>query len=203
MTHRPCNSDSPLTLIYLHGFLSSNKAHKAQLTAAYLTTLTNPPQFLVPSLSDRPVDAIPQLHSLIENLLQRGQAIRLIGSSLGGFYATWLAQCYGFKSVLINPAIRPHALMEKYRGENVNPYSQARFALDATDIQILQQYDQASITRPDHFQVLLQMADEVLDAREASAKFHACQCFISAGGNHQFQHFEQYLLLIMPWLLAK
>lgn len=185
--------------IYLHGFNSSPDALKAQQVSTFIDDNEIEVTYLRPCISDKPDQAIRQLDALIQSSLNQYQRIILIGSSLGGFYATYLADKYELQAVLVNPAVRPHELMRKYLGWNENPYSQVRYELTATHMQTLQSAYINSLQRPCQFLVLLQMADEVLDATEASARFYQCACRIAPGGDHRFQHFDQLLPDIFHW----
>ena len=186
-------------IVYLHGFNSSNKALKAQLTEQYLQQHHPQLDFLAPSIPDLPDKAADFLDNYIRQLKCQYDDIILIGSSLGGFYATWLSERFFIRAVLVNPAIRPHDLMQHYSGWNENPYSGVRYELTATHMQTLQSLYINNIQHPQNFIILLQMADEVLDAAEASAKFYSSPCRIMPGGDHSFQNFERMLPEICGW----
>ncbi len=106
-----------MALIYIHGFNSSPASLKAQQTQKWLDSQSLSIPFECPALSSEPDKAIEQLQVMIE---QYREPIGLIGSSMGGYYATWLGEKYGLKSVLINPAVRPYEFMREYLGENAN-----------------------------------------------------------------------------------
>jgi predicted esterase YcpF (UPF0227 family) len=196
-------------IFYIHGFLSSAKAHKAALIRDYIKQQQLPVEFIALQLDDYPANALAFLKQTLEQAIadanKEGKKVYLIGSSLGGFYATWLAQYYGLKAVLLNPAVRPHQLMAKYLGEQVgeleNPYTSKRFTLTETDMQVLKAHYVDELVVPENLLVILQMADEVLDATEAAKRFIQSPCVISPGGNHQFEHFEQYIAHLLAWLL--
>lgn len=184
--------------VYLHGFLSSEKAYKAELIRRHVKQDSSI-NFLVPTLDDHPEKALLFLHQTIEQLLP--EKVCLIGSSLGGFYATWLAQYYELKAVLLNPAVEPHKLMVKYLGENINPYTGKKFVLTEEDMQVLRSHYVNDIKHPEKLMVVLQMADEVLDARDTSRRFYQSKCIIEPGGNHQFENFEKTIPMIESWLM--
>ncbi len=169
------------------------------MTEGYLQQYYPNTDFLAPSIPDLPDKAADFLHTYLHSLQQQYEHIVLIGSSLGGFYATWLAEKFSLKAVLVNPAVRPHELMHHYSGWNENPYTGEQYQLTATHMQTLQSLYVKNIQYPQNFMVLLQMADEVLNATEASAKFYASPCRISPGGDHRFQQFERMLPEICRW----
>lgn len=190
------NNTSPV-LIYIHGFNSSPDALKAQAVAAYIKQHQLKIEFLHPQIPDTPDQAINFLKNLLVSLKHR--KVSLIGSSLGGFYATWLAEEYHLQAVLINPAVRPHELMHRYLGINQNPYSGVYYELTSGHIQALQSLFIATISKPENLLVLLQTGDEVLNALEASQRFYQSRCLIEYGGNHRFQGFEKYLPRVFSW----
>ena len=187
-------------VVYLHGFNSSPQAQKAQETAAFLGNTFPHISFYQPCIPDLPEQARDFLQGYIADLMQAHRHIVLIGSSLGGFYATWLAQRFDLLAVLVNPAVRPHELMHKYLGWNENPYSGCRYQLPAAHMKTLQSLYNEEIDRPQRFLLLLQMADEVLDASEASARFYQSPCRIFPAGDHRFQGFDRVLPAVFDWV---
>jgi predicted esterase YcpF (UPF0227 family) len=191
-------SGSDLALVYLHGFNSSPSARKAGLVGSYIGRQQIAADFFHPSIPDTPDEAV----IFLENLMRRfsGRRVALIGSSLGGFYATWLGEKYGLDVVLVNPAVRPHELLCQYLGTNQNPYSGSYYQLTEDHIATLQSLFVSSLTRPEKRLVLLQTGDEVLDFQEAGRRFSASCCWIEHGGSHTFTGFERYLPAIFWWL---
>ncbi len=191
-------ADRPPVLIYIHGFNSSPNALKAQEVAGYIKQQQLDIELLCPDIPDTPDQAIPLLEYMLEGLQDR--KVALIGSSLGGYYATYLAEKFKIQAVLVNPAVRPHELMHHYLGENQNPYSGAQYTLTEDHMQTLQSAYIPTISKPENFLVLLQTGDEVLNALEASQRFYQSRCLIEYGGDHRFQGFERYLPEIFSWL---
>jgi len=124
----------------------------------------------------------------------------LVGSSLGGFLATWLSERYDIPAVLVNPAVRPYELLQDYIGEQVNPYTHERYQLDADDILALRTLDVPTLTHPSQFWLLQQMGDEVLDYRQAVEKFSASRQTVEPEGDHSFVGFERYCADIIQFL---
>src|SRR6266542_1049392 len=114
------------TLVYLHGFRSSPQSIKAQLFARAIAVLppAERPRFVVPTLSHRPREAVASVAAWIEREVGAATTtLTLVGSSLGGFYATHLAQRFGVRAVLINPALRPYDDLASYVGPQRNLYT--------------------------------------------------------------------------------
>lgn len=175
-------------IYYLHGFNSSPRSHKAFLLRQHMAALNRAEQLQVPRLSPRPGEAIAQLAGMVEDV--GPEEVCLVGSSLGGFYATWLAEHYAACAVLINPAVAPHRLLEDYLGPQRNPYTGEEYALDRRHLEELSALEVERPSHPERFLVLLQTGDEVLDYRDAAQKFAAADLRITEGGDHAFQGFD-------------
>jgi uncharacterized protein len=189
-------------IIYLHGFLSSPKSAKARLVGAYLQAQHSEIVYSVPALPEEPARAIAAAEQtlLAQRALGNG-SIALIGSSMGGFYATILAQRYAVRAVLINPSVAPQQRIHEYFGANQNPYSGRRFVLDASHAAELAEMAPSSCSAPDNFWLLVQSGDEVLDYRDAVRFYNGCKQTVEAGGDHQFQGFERYLPDVADFLI--
>ena len=106
-------------LIYIHGFNSSAQSFKARLLRERMTALGRGGECACPELAHRPAQAMAQLEALLAAAPAAARPA-LIGSSLGGFYATWLAEQHGLRAVLVNPAVRPWELLRDYLGPQRN-----------------------------------------------------------------------------------
>lgn len=189
-------------VIYLHGFLSSPQSAKAQLTGDYLRAQVLPVGYCVPALPEEPARALAAAQqAVLEQRASGAASIGLIGSSMGGFYATVLAQRYGLRAVLVNPSVAPQRHIHRYFGAQINPYSGRRFALDASHAAELEQMAPAVITDTGNFWLLAQRGDSVLDYRDAEQFYAGCRQTIEPGGDHQFQGFERYLPALIDFLL--
>ena len=111
------------TVVYLHGFNSAPQSVKGQILARAAAALPDPPRFHLPQLHHRPALAMRDVRAWIDREAPAGRELTLIGSSLGGFYATFLAEHYGARAVLINPAIRPYDDLRPYIGRQRNLYT--------------------------------------------------------------------------------
>ena len=187
------SNDSP-ALLYLHGFNSSPASRKAQQLIGACARLGLSERLRVPALHHHPRQAIAQAEADIAAL---GRPL-LVGSSLGGYYATFLAERHGLKALLINPAVRPHTRFDGYLGTQQNLYSGETWQLTDDHLQALAELETSPPCEGARYQVWLQTGDETLDYRQAEAFYRACALRIQAGGDHGFQGFAECL----PALLA-
>lgn len=185
-------------LIYIHGFNSSPQSFKAQQFSQWLAANHPQIQLAVPALSPYPTQAMQQLRALVE---EASGPLGLIGSSLGGFYATYLAETYGCRACLINPSVFPFATLAKYLGENQNFHTLEKYDFTAEHVEQLKALYIERLTRPQNFLLLQQTGDETLDYREASARYVAGPAIIEAGGDHAFQNAERYFPTMLRFLL--
>ena len=181
--------EQPLTLLYLHGFNSARTSHKAQVLQAHMNHLGRSAEFIAPDLPHHPAQAIALLEILIA---QAPNKPTLIGSSLGGYYATYLAERYGLKAVLINPAVAPYRLLAPLLGPQQNYYTGETYDLTAQHLTELLTLEVDAI-HPDHYFLLVQTGDEVLDYHDAVARYAGAKQNVIPGGGHGFQKFESYL----------
>jgi len=124
--------------------------------------------------------------------------IILIGSSLGGYYSTWLVEKYGLRAVLINPAVRPYELLADMLGEQGNYYSDEKYELTGEHLDQLLALNCVKLQDASRYLLLTQTADETLDYREGVEKFRDSPMLVQQGGSHGFDQFE----LVIPSILA-
>ena len=173
-------------LVYLHGFNSSPSSHKATLLGRYLAERGLADRYACPALPPRATEALAR----IEPLLVPGAC--LVGSSLGGYYATWLAEKHDLKAVLINPAIDPHVGLRAYLGAQQNLYTGERYELTEAHLREWQAIYAPRIT-PSRYLLLVETGDEVLDYRKALERYAGCEQVVVQGGDHSLQSFPQHL----------
>lgn len=176
-------------VVYLHGFASSSQSEKALLTADYFARELPQHLLLVPDLPYTPADAMAYLQALLQG--RRPDA--LIGSSLGGFLATVLAEQYQCHAALINPAVRPHLLLAKHLGRYYHPVRQQHYDVTEDHLPLLAQLAPAKPKNPALYQVLLQSGDEVLNYRDAVDFYQHCQLDVQEGGDHSYQGYANRL----------
>ena len=177
-------------LIYIHGFNSSSQSGKARELIAWMEQHGLGEACACPDLPDRPAAAIRLLEDLIAKSV--GPA-KLIGSSLGGFYATHLAEKHGLKAVLVNPCVGCHDKLADYVGSvQKNWHSGAEYVFSAEHLAELRALA-ALPEHPERYLLLLETGDEVLDYREAVAAFPAARQVVLEGGDHSFTRFTDFL----------
>ena len=186
-------------LIYIHGFISSPQSFKAQQLGAYIATRHPSIEYFVPQLANNPSEAYRQVDELVQNCLQQHTgALGLVGSSLGGFLATAMAERYHLPAVLVNPAVQPHNFAEHFIGAHHNPYTGVDFSLFQTDIDALR--DMVVAPKAGRYWVLVQEADEVLDYRHAVDFYRDSKVTVEAGGDHSFKGFDRHLAAALDFL---
>ncbi|MEG5265425.1 YqiA/YcfP family alpha/beta fold hydrolase [Pseudomonas sp. JDS28PS106] len=172
-------------LLYIHGLNSSARSMKARQLTAVMNSLGLGEQLRVPELHHHPRQALRQLDEAVAAL---GRPL-LVGSSLGGYYATHLAHRHGLKAVLINPAVNPHQLFDGFLGTQQNLYTGERWELTHDHIQALVELEVPAPRDPERIRVWLQTGDETLDYRRAERFYRDCALDIQAGGDHSYQGF--------------
>jgi predicted esterase YcpF (UPF0227 family) len=183
-------------LIYIHGFNSSAQSGKARELAAWMAARGLAEAYACPNLPHRPAQAI----ALLEDLIARSQGpAKLIGSSLGGFYATYLAEKHGLKAVLINPCVACHHKLAAYVGQVQQLWhTQETYLFSA---QHLAELTPLAVTpsHPENYLLLLETGDEVLDYREAQDFYAGARQVVLEGGDHGFTRFHAYLPAILEF----
>ncbi len=153
---------------------------------------------ICPQIPSVPGEAQLFLDKLVEETLE-DYSLSFAGSSLGGYYATYLAEKYSGSAVLINPSVKPYETLSAYLGENKFYFDDGCWDFNESHIQQLKEMDVATITDAQRYLVLLQTGDETLDYREADSKYKASQCIVEQGGDHAFTGLERYLQQIMQF----
>ncbi|WED21463.1 esterase YqiA [Vibrio sp. JC009] len=189
----------PALLLYIHGFNSSPLSHKANVMKEYCAEHRPDIKVVVPQMPCFPSDARTLLLELIEKYKDDYQ-IGLVGSSLGGYFSIWLNHLYGFKAVVVNPAVRPYELLKDYLGEQENPYTGEKYLLEDIHVEQLRALDVETIQNCDDFWLLQQEGDEVLDFRQAVEKLQECRQTVEPDGDHSFIGFERYSEEIVSFL---
>jgi len=183
-------------LVYLHGFNSSPASHKAQVMEAHMEGRGQGRLYACPALPDTPREAIRAIEQTIAG--EDPRRVTFIGSSLGGFYATYLAEKLGCRAALINPAIKPHIGLEAYLGTQKNLYTGAPYELTRAH---LEGWRALYVDRidPERYLLLVETGDEVLDWREAARKYEGARTVIRQGGDHTLQSFPEHIERILAF----
>ncbi len=188
MTAEP---DTVKHLLYLHGFNSSPQSHKARATADWFARHRPEVRFHCPGLSPYPRRALATLEAVLADIASPSMLV--MGSSMGGFYATWVAACCDCRAVLINPAVRPWRGRDYLLGEQANFHSGETYLFEQRHIDDFALAAVDRVARPERFMVLLQTGDEVLDYRPAVDQYRGAHLVVEEGGDHGFQDYERHL----------
>lgn len=188
-------------LIYLHGFNSSPDSVKAQLMRQFVKRHYPNVELVMPQIALTPNAAWQQLDRLTSQY--REHDIGFVGSSLGGFFATLLANKYGGNAVLVNPAVRPHLIGDVIVGQHTHPSSQQTYQIGAEHIKELASLEWPALEHACNYWILLQQGDETLDYRQAIDAYQGARMTIEPKGDHGFQGFSRYLNAIVEFLFVK
>lgn len=182
-------------ILYLHGLNSSPASFKAQQLMKHWQQAGLPPAKLhVPALPNDPVHAM----AVLEQWLAGRSDVVLIGSSLGGYYATYLAEKYHYKALLINPAVQPCLRFQQYLGPQHNYHTGEVWQMTEDYVHRLARFETAPPKDVGRYWVWLQTGDETLDYRDAEGFYQHCRLDIQIGGDHSYQGFTERI----PELLA-
>jgi predicted esterase YcpF (UPF0227 family) len=181
-------------LLYLHGFRSSPLSTKARIVAARMEALGRSADLVCPALNVAPLAAIEQAEAAIEAARASGDdQLAIIGSSLGGFYATWLAERYGCRAAVLNPATQPHRDLAKYIGDQPLWHGGGSIRVEPAHIEELRALSVAKITQPERYYLLASTGDEVLDYREMLAHYADANIRLLQGSDHGIREFADYV----------
>ncbi|HHH72353.1 MAG TPA: hypothetical protein ENL04_00815 [Sulfuricurvum sp.] len=182
------HKDSTRKMLYLPGFASCGDSNKTRLLKSFFGQSA----IMAPDLPVAPDSAA----TFIEKLLKRPSFSGLIGSSLGGFYATLFSELFRIPAVLINPSVHPDRTLAPYVGSNRFWCSGEAFEWKREYLDQLRAMKSGGGRCSTMKLVLLQTADEVLDYRIAEAAYSGCEIVVEPGGNHRFENLQEYLGLI-------
>ncbi len=190
----------PIThLLYLHGFRSSPQSAKARRMAAWVAAQRPDLHWWCPPLPPSPRDAMTGVLDTLAGWPHDAMAV--IGSSLGGFYATVVAERLGCPAVLLNPAVDPARDLAAYIGEQTAWHDPAeRFWFRPEVVDELRALAPAAITRPERYFAVIAKGDEVLDWREMTARYAGCHLKLLGGSDHALSDFDAHLGDVVAFL---
>jgi predicted esterase YcpF (UPF0227 family) len=186
-------------ILYLHGFRSSPRSFKATLVAQKMAQLGRADELACPQLPASPTAAIELALELADGVPAKQLAI--VGSSLGGFYATWLAERLGCRAALLNPAVRPLANLEQQVGVTTAWHSDQPFEFKREYIDQLRDLQVDRITRPERYLLIAATGDEVLDYRDMVAHYAGARQVVIEGSDHAIPEFADYVDDVLAFCL--
>jgi predicted esterase YcpF (UPF0227 family) len=190
-------------ILYLHGFRSSPKSMKSQMLGQAVQSWSShagqPVIWVCPQLPPSPAQTVGMLRQIVADWPVDTMAV--IGSSLGGFYATVLAEQLGCRAAVINPAVLPARDLARYIGEQSNFHDpQDRFFFRAEFIAELEALAPHPITRPERYLALIAKGDEVLNWQEMVAHYPGARLTLLEGSDHAVSDFDQHMPGLLHWL---
>ena len=188
-------------LLYLHGFRSSPRSFKARVVQQRMEAAGLAASLICPQLPASPQAAMDLVLTLVERYAARGE-LAIVGSSLGGFYATWLAERFGCRAALINPAVDPLKDLDKHVGVTTAWHTGEPFEFKREYIDELAALKVGRITRPERYFLLAATGDEVLDYRDMVAHYMGAHQHVIQGSDHAVSEFEQYVDEVLAFCLA-
>jgi uncharacterized protein len=186
-------------LLYLHGFRSSPRSFKARMLARWMHSHRPDVTWRCPQLPPSPREAIALCEQLTHDWPAATMAV--VGSSLGGFYATVMAERRGCRALLLNPAVDPARDLERHIGTQAS-YHDASVAFEFTreHVDELRRMWPPTIARPEHYAAIIAKGDELLDWREMTTRCHGANVRLLEGGDHALSDFDQHLPFVLEFL---
>ena len=184
-------------IFYFHGFASSADSTKAIVFNDFIKEKFPNISLHIPNIDN----SIEKSFIQLEKLVGKNKGDRLfIGSSLGGFYASYFAEKLGSKAVLINPASNPYLGMEMYLGKNTNFSTNEEFYLTKKDLEILKLNNVSKVNSPANYLVLIETGDDVIPFKYTLDFYSGCNFRIVNGGSHSFDSFKEKLEIISKFM---
>ncbi|AMG37321.1 MULTISPECIES: YqiA/YcfP family alpha/beta fold hydrolase [Achromobacter] len=192
-------------ILYLHGFRSSPTSFKARLMADAMAARGLAGAWACPQLPASPREAAELALGIAREQLAGAadpRALTVVGSSLGGFYATWLAEQLGCKAVLLNPAVEAARDLATQVGEHRMYHSDAPFMFLPEYVQELAALHVSRITQPERYFLVAATGDEVLDWREMRDRYAGCRQRIVQGSDHGLSDFADWMPEVLEFALG-
>jgi predicted esterase YcpF (UPF0227 family) len=177
-------------ILYLHGFRSSPLSFKTSLLAARMQALGRGNEYICPQLPASPRAAIEMALAIAQTVPPA--ELTLIGSSLGGYYATWLAEKLACRAVLLNPAVHAARDLATQVGVKTQYHSNEAFEFKREYIDELAALAVPAITQPQRYFLIAATGDELLDWREMVEQFADAKQRVIQGSDHGISDFAEY-----------
>jgi predicted esterase YcpF (UPF0227 family) len=193
---------APTHLLYLHGFRSSPRSFKAQRMGSWMAGQRPDVHWHCPQLPPSPAEAVAGLLDTIAGWgIDPAADLAVVGSSLGGFYATVLAARLGCRFVVMNPAVEPARDLAAHIGEQTTWQDPTdRFYFRAEFIPELQALRPATVSPVQRGLAIIAQGDELLDWREMVARYHGVRIKLLEGSDHALSDFDEHLADILGFL---
>jgi predicted esterase YcpF (UPF0227 family) len=185
------------TLVYLHGFNSSPQTVKGRKLVAAAAASAEPPCVHIPPLHHRPAIAMRDVCAWVDANVAAHSALTFVGSSLGGYYATWLAEKYGAHAVVINPAVRPAISLVAHLGPQRNLHTGEAWDLTPEHFSEIEALSVARLSRMSRYCLLMRSGDELLDWREAVARYAGAWQYVLGGGDHGWEEIDDEIPTVL------
>lgn len=189
-------------ILYLHGFRSSPKSFKAQMLARHVSALQQQGLDLTwscPQLPPSPQEAWTLIQQETSSWPRSSMVV--IGSSLGGFYATVMAEQRGCRCAVINPAVEPARDLARYIGEQTSFHDpEDHFFFRPEFIEEFKAIAPYPITHAERYWALIAKGDEVLNWEEMSQRYQGSALHLLEGSDHAVSDFAQYMPALLKWL---
>ncbi len=177
-------------ILYLHGFRSSPQSFKARTLAERMSELGRTAEWRCPQLPVSPHEAIALAERAVAGIPPH--EVCVIGSSLGGYYATWLAERHGYRAVLLNPAVDPGRDLAQYLGAQELWHGGGSIVVEPRHLNEFRTLAVASITRPERYYLIATTGDEVLDYRDMLKFYAGVSTTLIEGSDHGIRDFAAY-----------
>ena len=174
-------------ILYLHGFRSSPRSIKAQQLARRLEQRGLAAAWCCPQLPVSPRQAARMIADLASR--DDAQPLSIIGSSLGGYYATWISEQVDCRVVLLNPAVQPERDLAQHLGMQTVYHSDETVEIEPEFLDELKDLRVGAITRPERYLLVAATGDQVLDWRDMLARYPDCRHLVIEGSDHGLSEF--------------
>ncbi len=190
-------------IVYLHGFRSSPQSFKAQLLATRLAELGRASEWCCPMLPVSPLETVALVEREVRERAKDGERVTLIGSSLGGYFATHLAEKHGWRAALLNPAVVPQRDLSHYLGSQPLWHGGGSIVVEPHHLDELRALAVASVTQPERYYLIAATGDEVLDYREMLAHYPGVRTRLIEGSDHAISEFADHVDDVIAFCDAK
>jgi predicted esterase YcpF (UPF0227 family) len=187
-------------LINLHGFLSSHESEKVVQLRDYIESNRSDIHFMSPRLPNNPQAAVELAERLIADNITKYSEIALIGHSLGGYFATYIASRRKLKAVLVNPVVRAYEILCDFFGPCYNPHTDEHFEITANDIEYLVSINVEPVVERQLFLVMQQLGDEIIAPQTTLTHYQGCSTIVESGGCHDFAGLVNHAESILTFL---